>query len=944
MLALVYTDIVDSTLLNEQLGDAAMTAVWDRHDGASRALLQRWQGEEIDRSDGFLAIFYDADHAARFAADYHAMTRTLQPPLFARMGLHVGELQRRINSDAMLARGARRMEVFGIAKAVVSRLMGLAGGGQTLMSAAAAAKLAGTSWHTLRHGHWRLKGVAEPLEVWELGLPWAPMTPPPDNDKAHRVLLRDGHWVGLRDVPRRLPAERDTFHGRAAELNRLVDVFANGGRVAVVTGPGGVGKTRLALRHAWGWLGEFPGGVFFSDLSAARTLEDATSTIAHALDVLPGPGDEARIAKVLASRGRTLMVLDTFEHLIDAGLDLLAHWLDHAPGVHVVITSTEAFHLPGSWIVPVSSLDVDTATDLFVRRAHAGGAGDAELADGQAIGELVALLDGLPLAIELAAARAGSLGLVGLRQQMHSRLESLSTRGGRPRRQTTMRAAIEWSWNLLAEEERLRLARLSVFAGPFDTAAAAAVGGLDGAADNLLAAMTAKSLLVRGQDGRHSFLTMIREFAAESLGRLADEQAAALDRHADHWAALPEDGATRDGCHDLVEYEAACRHAVATRRVGTAVACLRRAWACLRLVGPFGRGVELADDLLAVATETSARAWGLCVRSAAQFSLRCLDEALHDATAGLALPVGADDTLAARLHCAAAEVHSLRGAIAPALDHFEAARTHAQVARDTATLCQALNGLGLLSVDRGRDDEARHLYGEACRVARTAGHLDWEGGALGNLGGLEFGCGELDRARDTFEAALRLARSGNARRWEGNARCNLGLIYLEQRRPADAARELAAALDIARQLGHQALAYTASCNLGLVQEALGNLPAACTLHEEAERAAGDAGDTRSQVQFAACLGSALARAGRIHDASTHLGRALQAARTLGDPLGQALVCISLAETCVLAGDLGEARRLLDEATASRLPSWGEASEFGRRYAVVCAQLERAHRA
>jgi class 3 adenylate cyclase len=283
--ALLLTDIVDSTRLNDELGDAVMAPLWAAHDSAARELVRAWRGREIGRSDGFLLLFEQAADALGFALAYHRRLATLEVPLRSRVGLHVGPVTLRLNAQADQAQGATPFEVDGIALPVAARVMAAAAAGQTLLSAAAVQALGPGPQALLSHGHWRLKGVSEPVELFEVGDPGAPFAPPEDSAKAYRVVQVGGTWMPVRELPNSLPAERDSFVGRQDALQALARCFDDGTRLVTLLGIGGIGKTRLALRHARGWLGDYPGGAWFCDLSAARSVDGIVHAVAQGLEV-----------------------------------------------------------------------------------------------------------------------------------------------------------------------------------------------------------------------------------------------------------------------------------------------------------------------------------------------------------------------------------------------------------------------------------------------------------------------------------------------------------------------------------------------------------------------------------------------------------------------------------------------------------------------------------
>ena len=295
---IVFTDLVDSTQLNQSMGDEAMAALWARHDAVARTLIRAHAGREVGRSDGFLVLFDSAAQALAFALDYHRAVADLPAAPQARVGLHTGPVALRQNRAEDTAQGATPYEVDGLALPLAARVMSLALGAQTLLTRDAVQALPAAPNAALHsHGHWRLKGVAEPVEVFEAlpisaagtatTLPSACMAagwrPPPDSPKAYRVFRQGADWLPLQQLPNNLPAARDPFFGRAATLQAMVQAFEGGARLLSLLGLGGIGKTRLALHHARTWLGDYPGGAWFCDLSAASGLDGIVYAVAQAL-------------------------------------------------------------------------------------------------------------------------------------------------------------------------------------------------------------------------------------------------------------------------------------------------------------------------------------------------------------------------------------------------------------------------------------------------------------------------------------------------------------------------------------------------------------------------------------------------------------------------------------------------------------------------------------
>ena len=429
--ALLFTDVVDSTLITQRLGDVRAAALWAEHDRRARGLLRQHGGREMGRTDGFLLLFEAAADAARYAIEYHAQLTEMG--ISARAGMHVGPVVLREASDDDVALGAKHIAVEGLALPVAARVMAMARGGQTLLTAAARHALDGAALgadvQIHSHGHYRLKGIDEPVAIFEIGVaPNCSFSPPSDADKSYRVVEDGDLWRPVRDIAHRLPAEPDRFVGRGSDLAAIARQFEAGTRLLTLLGPAGTGKTRLAIRYGRGWLGDLPGGVWFCDLSEASTLDGIHVATASALGVRLGAGDAtAQLAEAIAGRGRCLVVFDNFEQVMQHAAATVGRWLD-APDATFMVTSRERLNLPGEVVQLVEPLPLDgPAIELFVARAHAV-RHDFAPDDAQriVIAEIVRLLDGLPLAIELAAARIAVLAPSQLLLRLRDRFKLLT--------------------------------------------------------------------------------------------------------------------------------------------------------------------------------------------------------------------------------------------------------------------------------------------------------------------------------------------------------------------------------------------------------------------------------------------------------------------------------------------------------------------------------------
>jgi predicted ATPase/class 3 adenylate cyclase len=951
--ALLLTDLVDSAALTSELGDVAFARLSAAHDRLARDLLQRWDGREIDKTDGFLLLFDHADRALGYALDYHRALRTLPHPLRARVGLHVGEIQLRATPLDDVARGAKPIEVDGVNKPLAARVRSTALGGQTLLTASAVAALSPHGWRVVSHGHWRVKGLPEPLELFEVGDAEAPFVPPPDGPKVYRVVHRNAQWLPFNEVPHSLPAERDHFVGRKAALRDLGEHFERGSRLISLLGIGGCGKTRVATRFGWFELGHYPGGVWFCDLAQARDLDGLVGAVAQGLGVPLGPEDPVQqLGTVLQSRGHCLVILDNFEQVARHAEATLGRWLERARQVCFLVTSREVLGIPGEQAVVLAPLSAHDAEALFMRRAQAAKhdfqPGPEDLA---AIGPLVRLLDGLPLAIELAAARVRALPPRALLARMSERFKLLAGSGHRVDRQATLRAAFDWSWDLLSAAERSTLAQLSVFEGSFDLDAADAVIDLGPHEDapwllDLLQSLVDKSFVRSLADDRFDLLQSVQAYAADHLatpgrflGSGPEASAAAVRRHAAWYAAMDAQRATANGCIDLDNLSAACRRACLLGATELAVAALAGAWAALALQGPFHAGLELADRVCALpglGGEAGLRAWTLRAQVLEALARRA-DAAAAYAHAETCLAETPDSPFALGLRLGQANGLVRAGQLETALPLLHGLVAQARRQGQPLDEVAALNSLGRVQLMQGDWPQARASFEAGLALARRLQHARWQVSLQGNLATLHVSRGDLAEARRGYEQALDGAQQIGDRQREGDTQCNLGLLHWIEGRWTPARQACEAALKVARHLGHVRLEGTVLCNLGLVREAEGDLPDALALLLAAQERAQRNGDALNEGLALAYAGRVQAALGAVDEAQRLFERSQGLVPSAGDPVSLALLRCCEAEGAIQGHDPARAQALWQEARALAEQSGvGAATELG----VALARLER----
>lgn len=625
-------------------------------------------------------------------------------------------------------------------------------------------------------------------------------------DPSKPVHLISVHGVGYRFVPppsdtarfdtpapppartTNLRSERSTFFGRTEELSLLGKLFTDGARLVSVLGPGGVGKTRLALAAARLAL-QGSDGVWVVDLTDATDLDGVLSAVGRALGVpLVHSADNVEIlGQSLANRGRLFVVFDNFEHVIDAASATLGRWLQLAPKARFLVTSRERLRLQGEHTIELQPLDDESARELFLDRARAAGA-DVDDANAGEIDAILRKLDRLPLAIELAAPRARLLSLEKLRERLDHRFRVLAAKsaGDGSDRQSTLRKAIDWSWDLLDDDERAALAQCSVFVGGFSLDGAESVVQLSDDAPwtlDVIEALRDKSLLRVSEpdelpgEVRFSMYESIRAYAAERLVEL-DPDEETVDRHAS-WVLTH--------CGELMG----------------------------RLQGHGGLSNFLqlaveADNLLAIQSrrrrshpEQSLQATLLLehvLRTRGPTSLhhRLLDEALEQANAL------DDDTVRARLHLAKGRALRVRGAVDEAKQELGRALPLFAGQEDAEAITgelEALAVLATLNTDQGRIDEAEAIVQAALPQAEAAGLLRLRGLLTGLLAGHQLTRGHVGQAERLCTEAIQLLTEAGDEVSMATNLSTLGLLCAEVGRVDEARNYIERAQRIHRAWG-----------------------------------------------------------------------------------------------------------------------------------------------
>ena len=721
--------------------------------------------------------------------------------------------------------------------------------------------------------------------------------------------------------------------GRASELEELGQLL-QARRLLTLTGPAGVGKTRLALAAAaaQATTDRFR-EVLLCELETARTADSVVRGVAAVLGVeLPdeGPGARGRLSAALRSRGALLLVLDDFDLAAMLGATLLAGWAADCPALHLLVTCRSPLEVAGERVVRLSPLAAEAASELFEGRA--GPDALPGYRDPTARSAVLERLDGLPLAIEMAATWAGFLDPDDLRGRLDGQLQLLrSQRRDRPGRHASLRAAFASSWDLLDPDEVEALTQAAVFPSTFTVDAAEAVIELDSGAAPLavMRRLIGRSLVRRVPpfpgSGRSTpslrLLHATRELAAER-GRRPEAEL----RHARWFASYGDDDALEvldaQGGHGTLaafvvaaaDLELAVRRGLDGGDPDTAARALRALLALARFRGPALGRAQLVEQVLdADGLSPSLRGRVALDRAGAQLlsgAPRAADALLD--IAGACTEASGDRELRLewlRLCAAAASRRGDPRALDLAHDSVEQAREAGSIGQQG----RALLGLGIQLRDAGQRDQAGPVLEESVELLRGAADVRSESTALDFLGRLALDRGRPLRARSLFEAALERARHIAARPIEAGILERLAVLLARSGAFDESHRLYDEALVLRRLVGDRAGEARTLTSLGSMEQAAGMRSEARLSLERALAIALELGDPRIEALARGTLGQLFLDLGHHRRAGRHLESAVRLTDELGLTSRHWSFTGVLAELHYVEGDLDEARRLGDAA-------------------------------
>lgn len=761
--------------------------------------------------------------------------------------------------------------------------------------------------------------------------------------------------------PRRgaLPAERGGFVGRADELEDLGRRFTGGSRLVTLVGPPGIGKTRLAMRFASGARERFPGGVWFCDLTEARSRDGIAAAVARALDVPLSKGDPlVQLGHAIAGRRRCLVILDNFEQVVEEAPLTVGRWIERATEASFLVTSRERLGLGAEEMLSTGPLAEEEGVKLFLQRARELRPGfNPDDKSAEAVRQAVRLLDGLPLAIELAASRVRVMAPAQVLARMTDlfRLLGRGTKGGR---HTTLRLAIDGSWELLAPWEQSAFMQLAVFVGGFTLEVAEAVVDLGSFPQapwvvDVVQALVDKSLLrmwvpERAAEPRFGMYASLEEYARARLrDHDADTERRAEERHGRFYARFGEDEAIEalDGHEgherrwalgrELENLLGACRRAVARGDGEVAAATYQAAWEILDLRGPYAAALDLGQDVLGMPILTSA-ARARVLRSAAwaRFGVGRIGEARELLNRALALHREAGDRRSEGIVLAnLGSLHREEGRVTEAEEHLlRALAIHREVANSRREGMVLIN-LGLLCLEQGRMSESREHSARALAILREAGDRRHESLVLGNLGVLHCDQGQMEEGRRYYEQALAIHREGGDRGSEGFTISNLGSLEVAEGRVEAGQTHFEHALAVHREVGDRFGEGVVLLNLGILHSDLGRMKEA---REDLVRALAihrELGKRRFEGVSLSYLGRLEARSSHPDEARSAFAAAERLLREVGDRVELGKLLCHRGEAECRSGNLELARASLAEAESlAAATAAGPASELGRAIA------------
>ncbi len=884
---LVFTDIQGSTMLWERF-KSSFKDLLDLHNQIVREVIQKHDGYEVKtEGDAFMVAFNHAKDAVNFCLNAQIALHEAPWPeellkpedlkdiagvsddglfrgLRVRMGIHTGEP--RCERDPL----SGRMDYFGTVVNRAARVGHVGHGGQVVISETTFAQVQNQLENTVISdlGAIPLKGLDRPETLRQI-LP---------------TKLSQRRFPAL-NAPNltntNLPPQLDSFVGRDAELLRLSEQFEQGARLINLLGSAGTGKTRLSIQYGNNQLRTYSGGVWFCDLTEARSVDGICKTVAGALNIGVRSGNPVEsLADSLRERGHCLLILDNFEQISEFAHETVGYWLRESPTTHIVVTSRERLGVEGENIFFVDPLTQSEAVMLFVERAQAVQKDFQLTTDNQAtIVEIVERLDRMSLAIELAAARTTILSPNKILERLSQRFKLL--RGEKrnvQERQATLHNAIDWSWHLLEPWEKLALAQISIFHGGFTLEAAEDVVDIDDWNDapwiiDVLQALCDKSLLriresIPGHD-RFFLYESIREYATGqhlNPDAVLDESGQSLTgpeslddtatRMAHHYSQF----GTQEYRESLWSHGGVDRARLLQKELDNLLTSLHR---CVASKDP----EKSAYTLFAVCDVLAYTGPCLLAAECCQLVLKQLDLSPEHHT---------------RVLIEQSRSLRLAGQIEPSRISIKWALAKAEEIGDRTLQATSHGEKAMIHNHTGEMDKALEHQLQAVQLHKQEGNRGSEGRCLGNLGINYRKRGEFAKAQSAYEQALAIHREVGNRPSQAIMLNNLANLYKRENRLQEARSYLQEAIDICEECGNHRDQCIMLGNLGDVYLQVDLFEKAQQYLESSIQLARNVGFRGPEGAFNGSLGELFLKTGDLEKAREHIRKGEIILRDVGD--------------------------------------------------------------
>jgi predicted ATPase/class 3 adenylate cyclase/Tfp pilus assembly protein PilF len=908
----LFTDIEGSTQKWERFPEQ-MKKVLLQHDSIMKTTIEQFGGCIIKHTgDGVFAVFEDGDplmcaveiQKAIAGAHYSEVGG-----LRVRIGMHAGHPERR-GSD-----------YFGPVINRTARVMAAAWGGQIILTPAAAQTGTIPDKATLKDlGTHLLKDLCDPQPLFQLVHP--------------ELALREFPSLqSLSSHPQNLPVQSTPFLGRERELTETTKLLRDPScRLLTLIGPGGIGKTRLALQAAAERIEDFMHGVFFIPLAPLISVDFLISTIADALKFSFYSKEDEKIQLLNYLREKEmLLIMDNFEHLMQ-GVSVIADILNAAPRVKILVASRELLNLKGEWVLQVEGMDVPSGEQIDIEGYsavqlffHSARRVDSKIMfspqDKKDVIHICQLVGGLPLGIELASVWLRTLSLTEIAKEIEKSIDFLETSlRDVPHRHRSLRAVFEYSWDLLSESERDILMKLSVFSGEFDRAAAE---GITGTNLSMLAGLVEKSLLRKTAGGRYELLDILRRYTLQKLEESPDSKARVYDLHCSYFLKYVEDN--EDALLGADQKNAAERFSENIENVRTAwrwavdrdldkelnrainglyIFYTRRGW--------YHEGEDIFRETVTalerkemkdVVYVKALKAYGtfMSLIGKTEHARDILQKGLSTAR-----DLNEESETAYILNVLGGVVGTL-GEYGGAMMLHEESLAIFRKRNDRAGMARALYYLASAVDSLGDYEKAKEFSQESLRVRRETGDSWGEAACLNLLGNIAHTLGDFDDAKRYYEESYVLSKKLGDRAGMARIFNNLGNVYSQSGEHEMALKNYEESLKIFRELGNARGVASALANYGTVARKKGDYETARRAHQEGLQYCREIGYQVGIAVLYSNLAADFRVTGDIDKAYELERKSLEIGKQIGDKWVTGMSLENLADLSFAKGDYTESK-------------------------------------